>query len=336
MGDLERATMSNISRRQILSVGAASATLSATSRFVQAQTYPTRPIRFIVPFPAGGVADVTARLIGQSIAETLGQSIVIENRAGASGTLGVDVVAKAPPDGYTLLFTTGDFITTPTLMPKVSFDPYRDLIPITQVATAPLLLGAHAGGPFGTVKELIEQAKASPGKIPYSSPGTGTINQLAVEWLGIEAGVKFQHVPYRGGTPAATAVATGEVPIGAVTPSSGQSLIDAGKIKVIALMTKQRPSFAPATWPTLVELGYAVDAALWVALFAPVGTPQTIVDRLDQEVLRVLQNGDIRKRLNTLGTEASGISQKAFVDRIRTDAARYLEIINRTGVKVEH
>jgi tripartite-type tricarboxylate transporter receptor subunit TctC len=301
-----------------------------------AQTYPTRSIRFIVPFPAGGVADVTARLIGQSLGETLGQTIVIENRPGASGTLGVDAATKAAPDGYTLLFTTGDFITTPTLMPKVSFDPHRDLIPITQVATAPLLLGAHAAGPIDTVKDLLAQAKASPGKIAYSSPGNGTINQLAVEWLAIEAGVKFLHVPYRGGTPAATAVAAGDVPIGAVTPSSGQSLIDAGKVKVLALMTKERPAFAPASWLTLAEQGFAVDAALWVALFAPAGTPQPIVDRLDQEMLRILQNPDVRKRLNTLGTEGSGISQKVFVDRIRTDAARYLEIINRTGIKVEH
>jgi tripartite-type tricarboxylate transporter receptor subunit TctC len=301
-----------------------------------AQTYPTRSIRFIVPFPAGGVADVTARLIGQSLGDKLGQTIVIENRPGASGTLGVDAATKAAPDGYTLLFTTGDFITTPTLMPKVSFDPHRDLIPITQVATAPLLLGAHAAGPIDTVKDLIAQAKASPGKIAYSSPGNGTINQLAVEWLAIEAGAKFLHVPYRGGTPAATAVAAGDVPIGAVTPSSGQSLIDAGKVKVLALMTKERPAFAPASWLTLAEQGFAVDAALWVALFAPAGTPQPIVDRLDQEMLRILQNPDVRKRLNTLGTEGSGISQKVFVDRIRTDAARYLEIINRTGIKVEH
>ena len=221
-------------------------------------------------------------------------------------------------------------------MPKVSFDPHRDLIPITQVATAPLLLGAHAAGPIDTVKDLIAQAKASPGKIAYSSPGNGTINQLAVEWLAIEAGVKFLHVPYRGGTPAATAVAAGDVPIGAVTPSSGQSLIDAGKVKVLALMTKERPAFAPASWLTLAEQGFAVDAALWVALFAPAGTPQPIVDRLDQEMLRILQNPDVRKRLNTFGTEGSGISQKVFVDRIRTDAARYLEIINRTGIKVEH
>jgi tripartite-type tricarboxylate transporter receptor subunit TctC len=300
-----------------------------------AQTYPTRPIRFIVPFPAGGVADVTARLIGQRLGEALGQTIVIENRPGASGTLGVDAATRATPDGYTLLFTTGDFITTPTLMPKVNFDPYKDLIPITQVATAPLSLGAHATGSIGSVKELVAQAKASPGKIAYSSPGNGTINQLAVEWLGIEANLKFLHVPYRGGAPAAVAVAAGDVQIGALTPSSMQPLLEAGKVKVLALMTKQRPSFAPAEWPTLAEQGYGVDAALWVALFAPTGTPQAIVDRLDQEVLRILKDDGMRKRLNTLGTEASGISQKIFIERIRSDAARYLDIIKRTGIKVE-
>jgi len=301
----------------------------------RAQAYPTRPVRFIVPFPAGGVADVTARLIGQRLGEALGQTIVIENRTGASGTLGVDAATKAAPDGYTLLFTTGDFITTPTLMPKVNFDPYKDLIPIVQVATAPLLLGAHAAGSIGSVKELVDQAKANPGKIAYSSPGNGTINQLAVEWLAIEAKLKFLHVPYRGGAPAAVAVAAGDVPIGALTPSSAQPLLEAGKIKVLALMTRQRPTFAPPDWPTLADQGFAVDAALWVALFAPAGTPQAIVDRLDQEVLRVLKDDAVRKRLNALGTEASGISQKTFVDRIRTDAARYLDVIKQTGIKVE-
>lgn len=300
-----------------------------------AQPYPSRPVRFIVPFPAGGVADVTARLIGQRLGEALGQTIVIENRTGASGTLGVDAAAKASPDGYTLLFTTGDFITTPTLMPKMNFDPHKDLIPITQVATAPLLLGAHAAGTIGSVQELIAQAKGIPGKIAYSSPGNGTINQLAVEWLGIEANLKFLHVPYRGGAPAAVAVAAGDVPIGALTPSSAQPLLEAGKVKVLALMTKQRPSFAPPEWPTLAERGLAVDAALWVALFAPTGTPKSIVDRLDSEISRILKDDSVRKRLNALGTEASGISQKAFVDRIRTDAARYLDIIKQTGIKVE-
>src|SRR5262245_33337908 len=300
-----------------------------------AQPYPSRPIRFIVPFPAGGVADVTARLIGQRLGDALGQTIVIENRTGASGTLGVDAATKATPDGYTLLFTTGDFITIPTLMPKVSFDPHKDLIPIVQVATSPLSLGAHASGSIGSVKELIAQAKANPGKIAYSSPGNGTINQLAVEWLGIEANLKFLHVPYRGGAPAAVAVAAGDVQIGALTPSSMQPLLEAGKVKVLALMTKQRPSFAPPEWPTLAEQGFPVDAALWVALFAPTGTPQAIVDRLDQEVLRILKDEAVRKRLNTLGTEASGISQKAFVERIRSDAARYSDVIKQTGIKAE-
>jgi tripartite-type tricarboxylate transporter receptor subunit TctC len=327
-------TRTTITRR-VLGVALGILVLGACSGAALAQTYPTRPIRFIVPFPAGGVADVTARLIGQRLGEALGQTIVIENRTGASGTLGVDAATKATPDGYTLLFTTGDFITTPTLMPKVNFDPYKDLIPIVQVATAPLSLGAHASGSIGTLKELVAQAKASPGKIAYSSPGNGTINQLAVEWLGIEANLKFLHVPYRGGAPAAVAVAAGDVQIGALTPSSMQPLLEAGKVKVLALMTKQRPSFAPPEWTTLAEQGYGVDAALWVALFAPTGTPQPIVDRLDSEVSRILKEEAVRKRLNTLGTEASGISQKAFVDRIRSDAARYLDVINRTGIKVE-
>src|SRR5262245_16598849 len=301
----------------------------------QAQTYPTRPVRFIVPFPPGGVADVTARLMGQKLGEALGQQAVIENRPGASGTLGADAAAKAAPDGYTLLLTTGDFITTPTLMPKMAFDPNRDLIPITMIATAPLLLGAHAGGTIASVKDLLAQAKAEPGKIAFSSPGNGTINHLAVEWLAIEASIKLLHVPYRGGVPAATGVAAGDVPIGALTPSSAQPFIEAGKIKPLALMTAQRPSFAP-DWPTLAESGMAVDAALWVGLFAPAGTPPAIVQRLDTEVARILQDATVRKRLNDLGTEASAISQGAFAERIRLDAARYLKVIEQTGIRVEH
>jgi tripartite-type tricarboxylate transporter receptor subunit TctC len=293
-------------------------------------------VHVIVPFPAGGVTDVTARLIGQKLSEALGQQAVIENRTGASGTLGAEAAAKAAPDGYTILLTTGDFITTPTVMPKMNFDPAKDLIPVTMIATAPLLLGAHAGGPIGSVRELIEQAKAKPDAIAFSSPGTGTVNHLAVEWLAIEAGIKLLHVPYRGGVPAATGVAAGDVPIGAVTPSSAQSLIDAGKIKPLALMTKDRPSFAPAAWPTLAEMGLAVDAALWVGLFVPTGTPPAIMTRLNSEVARILQDATVRKRLNELGTEAASVSGHAFAEHIRMDAARYLRIIEQTGIKVAH
>jgi tripartite-type tricarboxylate transporter receptor subunit TctC len=300
----------------------------------QAQSYPVRPIRFIVPFPAGGVADVTARVIGQKLGEALGHQIIIENRPGASGTLGADAASKAAPDGYTLLMTTGDFITMPTLMPAMSFDPYKDLVPVTMVAAAPLILAANSASPMRTVGDLVSAAKASPGSIAYSSPGNGTINQLAVEWMAIESGIKLLHVPYRGGVPAATAVAAGDVPIGALTPSSAMPYIDSGKVKVLALMTRQRPAFAP-DWPTLAEQGIPVDAALWVGLFAPAGTPPAIVGRLDAEVVRIVQDQEVRKRLNTLGTEASLISQEAFVERIRADATRYTKIIEQTGVRLE-
>lgn len=301
----------------------------------EAQTYPVRPIRCIVPFPAGGVADVTARLIGQKLGEALGQQVVIENRTGASGTIGADAAAKATPDGYTLLMTTGDFITTPTLMPPMAFDPHRDLVPITMLAAAPLILGAHGGGTIGSVQDLLAAAKASPDKIAFSSPGTGTINHLAVEWLALEAGIKLVHVPYRGGAPAATGVAAGDVPIGALTPSSAQAYIDGGKIKVLALMTRDRPSFAPPSWPTLADNGLPVDAALWVGLFAPAGTPAPIVDQLDREVARILKDETVRQRLNALGTEPVAIRQAAFTERIRTDAARYLRIIQQTGIRID-
>jgi tripartite-type tricarboxylate transporter receptor subunit TctC len=201
------------------------------------------------------------------------------------------------------------------------------------IARAPLLLAAPASGPIQSVQDLIAQAKKSPGKLAYSSPGVGTINQLAVEWLAIEAGLKFLHVPYRGGAPAATAVATGDVAIGAVTPSSAQALIEAKKLKPLALMTKEKPVFA-RNLPTLAEAGLAVDAAHWVALFAPAGTPKAIVDRLDAAVVKSLKDPAVRKRLNELGTEAAGISQTAFVERVRADEARYTKIIKQTGIKV--
>jgi tripartite-type tricarboxylate transporter receptor subunit TctC len=300
-----------------------------------AQGYPNRPVRFIVPFPAGGVADGVARVFGQKLGELLGQQVVIENRPGASGTIGVGEAVRAPADGYTLLLTTGDFITTPSLMPAMNFDPGKDLVPITMVATAPLLLVANSNAPFGTIKELFAAAKSNPGKIAYSSPGNGTINHLAGEWLAIEGGVKLLHVPYRGGAPAATGVAAGDVALGVVTPSSGIPLIDAGKVKVLALMSQQRPSFAPAGWPTMADNALPIDAALWVGLFAPAATSPAIVSRLNDAAGRVLQDAAVRDRLHALGTEPSPISQAAFVESIRNTAARYTRIIEQTGVRIE-
>jgi tripartite-type tricarboxylate transporter receptor subunit TctC len=298
-----------------------------------AQSYPTRPVRVIVPFPPGGIADIGARLVSQKLSEALGQPMIIENRAGASGTLGVDAVTKSAPDGYTVLMTTGDFITVPSLMPATSYDPARDLIPVTRFANSPLLLLTHPGSGIGSVKDLIARAKAEPGKLAFGSPGTGTINQLAVEWLGLEAGIKLLHVPYRGGAAMANGLAAGDTALGVTTQSSVQGLLDAGKIKTLAVLGRERPSFLKEA-PTMADSGLNVDAGLTIGLYVPAGTPSAIVSRLDAEVLKILQDEALRKRFNELGMEVAPISQAALAERIRSEAARYKTIIEQTGVKL--
>jgi tripartite-type tricarboxylate transporter receptor subunit TctC len=298
-----------------------------------AQTYPTRNIRVIVPFPAGGVTDVGARLVGQKLGEALGQPVVIENRPGASGTLGVDAVTKSPPDGYTILITTGDFITVPSLMPKTTYDPYKDLIPVTRIATVPLLLLTHPSSGIGTVKELVAKAKAEPGKIAFGSPGHGTINQLAVEWLALEAGIKLLHVPYRGGAALVNGLAAGDTALGVTTLTSVKGLVDDGKIKVVAVLSRERPAFLQQ-WPTMADSGLNVEAGLNLGLYVPADTPAAIVSRLDAELLRILKDDGLRKRFNELGMETSPISQAALAERIRSEAARYRTVIEQTGVKL--
>ena len=286
------------------------------------QSWPSRNIRVIVPFPAGGVADIGAPLVSPKLAEALGQPAVIENRAGASGTLGVDAVSKSPPDGYTILMTTGDFITVPSLMPATAYDPYKDLIPVTRIAIAPLLLLTHPGGGLASVKDVIAQAKAEPGKLAFGSPGHGTINQIAAEWLALEAGIKLLHVPYRGGAAMANGLAAGDTALGVTTQSSVQGMIDAGKIKVLSILSRERPSFLK-DWPTMTDSGLNVDAGLNLGLYVPAGTPAAIVSRLDTEMLQILKDEALRKRFVELGMDVTPVSQAALAERIRSEAARF-------------
>jgi len=299
----------------------------------QGDAYPSRPIRAVVPFPAGGVTDVGARLVAQKLAEALGQPVVIENRAGASGTLGVDAVVKSAPDGYTILMTTGDFTTVPALMPKTSYDPFKDVIPVTRFATVPLLMFTHPGSGVATLKELIEKSKAEPGKYAYASPGHGTINQLAAEWLALEAGIKLLHVPYKGGAQMATGLSGGEVALAVTTLTTMVGPVQAGKIKVLSILSRERPSFMK-DWPTAAEANLNVDAALSVGLYVPANTPPAIIARLDTEVRRILQDEALRKRFNELGMDVAPVSGAALAERIRSDAARYRQIIEQTGVKL--
>jgi tripartite-type tricarboxylate transporter receptor subunit TctC len=298
-----------------------------------AQSYPNRPVRVIVPFPPGGVADVGARLVSLKLSEALGQTLVIENRAGASGTIGVDAVVKSPPDGYTVLISSGDFITVPSLMPATTYDPYRDLIPVTRIAVAPLLLLTHAASGLSSVKDVVDRAKAEPGKLAFGSPGHGTINQLAAEWLALEAGIKLLHVPYRGGGPMANGLAAGDIALGVTTQSSVQGLLDAGRIKALAVLGRERRTFL-RDWPTMADVGLNVDAGLTLGLYVPANTPAAIVTRLDGEMLNILKDEALRRRFNELGMEVTPISRDALTARIRQEAARYKDIIDRTGVKL--
>jgi tripartite-type tricarboxylate transporter receptor subunit TctC len=308
--------------------------LASLSAFpASAQTYPSRNVRVIVPFPAGGITDIGARLVSQKLAEALGQPAVIENRSGASGTLGVDAVIKSPPDGYTILITTGDFITVPSLMPATTYDPYKDLIPVTRIATAPLLLLTHPASGLGSVQDVIAKAKAAPDTVTFSTPGTGTINQLAAEWLALEAGVKLLHVPYRGGAGLANGLAAGDTALGVTTLTSVKGLVDDGKIKVLAQLTRERAAFL-AQWPTMTDVGLNVDAGLTLSLYVPAGTPQAIVSRLDAEMVQILKDEGLRKRFNDMGMDVTPISQAAFAERIRSEASRYKTIIEQTGVKL--
>jgi tripartite-type tricarboxylate transporter receptor subunit TctC len=310
--------------------------LALTMAVAHAQDYPNRAVRIIVPYPPGGGMDVTARVIGQKLGELLGQQFIIENRSGASGTIGTEAVVKATPDGYTLLLTPCDPFTAPALLPKMNFDPNKDLLPIAMVSDNPMVVVAATGAPFSDVKGFLEAAKASPNGMVYATPGSGSLNHAIGEWIGATAGIKLLQVPYKGGVEAADAIASGDVPIGIVsTPSVYPALVDAGKIKIIALTGAHRPAFVPSSWPTLVESGLSIDATIWVGIFAPTGTPDAIVAQLDQAIGRVLQDDLVHRRMNNIGFSPEYLRQSAFIERIHTDAVHYDQIIRQSGIAAE-
>jgi tripartite-type tricarboxylate transporter receptor subunit TctC len=218
-------------------------------------------------------------------------------------------------------------------MPATSYDPVRDLIPVTRIAVAPLLLLTHATSGLGAVRDVIDKTKAEPGKLAFGSPGHGTINQLAAEWLALEAGIKLLHVPYRGGGPMANGLAAGDIALGVTTQSSVQGLLDSGRIKALAVLSRDRPAFL-RDWPTMADVGLNVDAGLTLGLYVPANTPAAIVSRLDAEMLNILKDEGLRRRFNELGMEVTPISRDALVARIRSEADRYRQIIERTGVKL--
>ncbi len=300
----------------------------------QAQTYPNKPIHLIVPYAPGGVADIAARLVGAKLPEALGQQVVVENRTGGNGFIAVTAVVKAPADGYTLLVpTVGEITINPALFKDIPYNVQRDLAPVGMLSDTPIVLAANVNSPFNSVADVLAAAKAQPGRVSIASPGNGTMNHLAIEWMGLGTGTKFQHIPYRGGAPAGAAVAAGDVPLGTLAISSALPHVKSGRVRVLALTTAKQSSFHPE-WKTLQDHGVPeVDASNWVAMFAPKATPPAIVDKLNVELAKILAMPDIKERFAAGGAETVIMTSAALDARVRADSARLKQIVEKANVK---
>lgn len=310
--------------------------LLACALVARAQEFPAKPIRIVVPFPPGGGVDVAARLLTAKMTERLNWQFIVENRPGGNGFIAATNVAKSAADGYSLFMAhVGEFAINPAIFPNIPYELERDFVPVTLVSDAPMVYFVNSQTPYNSLRDVVEAAKAKPGAIAYSSAGNGSLNHLAAEWLSQVAGVKLLHVPYKGGAAAAAAVAAGDVPFGVSSIPGVAPHIKSGRVKVLAVTTGKRSPHQP-DWATPAELGIGdVDASFWSGLFAPKGTPQAIVDRIDQGVRETLQQPDMRSRYAAAGFEAVGASSQEFMARIKRDAARFKEVVQSAGIKSE-
>jgi len=300
-----------------------------------AQDYPTKPIRVLVPYAPGGVVDTTTRIVTNKITERLGWQFVVDNRPGGNGFIAVGIAAKGLPDGYTVLSAhTGEFAVTPFMFKGVPFDLDRDFTAVVMLSDAPMLVVVNSQSPINSFKDLVAMARAKPGQVTFGSPGSGSVNHLASEWLAVAAGVKMLHVPYKGGAPAVSAVATNEViwtvaGLPGVTPH-----LQAKRVKVLGTTTAKRTAQTP-DWPTAQEGGIpGVDASIWVGFFVPKGTPKAVVDKLYSVSADMLKFPDVKERFATVGgAETIGMPPAQFHKRVKEDAVRYKKVVQDVGIQ---
>jgi tripartite-type tricarboxylate transporter receptor subunit TctC len=300
------------------------------------QPYPTKSIRLIVPFAAGGSTDALARAVGQKLGDNFGQQVVVDNRTGANGNIGTDMVAKANPDGYTLLMAfDATMVINPSAYSKLPFDPIKDFAPITKVAALPLILVAHPSFPASNTKELIAYAKSKPG-INYSSSGHASTPHLAMLMFAQRTGTQFTHIAYKGGGQAVIDVLAGQVPLLATAIPTVQAHIKAGKLKGIALTSAKRHASLPDVG-TFAEAGITgFDVSAWYGLLAPAGTPKPVVVRIHDEVVKILATPEMKERfLTTIGGDPVGGTPEQFAADIKSDIVRWAKIVNDSGIKLE-
>ena len=310
--------------------------LTAVAGTAWAQAYPSKPIRVIVPFPAGGGTDIIAREVTHKLSSTLGWAIVVENKPGSGGNLGVDAAAKAAPDGYTLaLGQTSNLAINPTLYSKMPYDSVKDLAPVSLVASAPLVLVVAADSPYKTLADVVNASKAKPASLNFASPGNGTVAHLTSELLQKTAGVKFTHIPYKGVAQAATDVIGGQVQLYMSSVPTLLGHIKNGKMRAIAVTSLKRVDDLPQV-PTVAESGYkGFEAVTWFGFVAPAGVPKDIVVRLNTEFNKALQTADVKKKLSDQGADVLGGSPEQFGALIKSDIARWAPIVKESGAKLD-
>jgi tripartite-type tricarboxylate transporter receptor subunit TctC len=300
-----------------------------------AQDYPSKPIRFIVPYPPGGGTDVIARIVQPRLGDALGQQIVIENRGGAGGAVGTELAAKSAPDGYTFLFTLSSHTINPLLY-KLSYDVARDFMPVSMIVSVPQLIAANPNAPATTLREMIAVARNEPGRYAFASVGNGTPSHIAGELLKLKAGIHMVHVPYKGGGPAVTDTVSGQVPFLFVTAPAALSQVRAGRLRALAVTTLRRTPAAPEIPTVAEELNlpdYEVDS--WYALFAPAKTPPAIVTRLQKEVARTVQLPDVKQKLLEQGADVVGSTPEELDQVVKAELRRWADVIRDAGIKLE-
>jgi len=300
------------------------------------QPYPAKPIRLIVPFPPGGGTDIVARHVAKQLSESAGWTIVVENKAGAGGTLGLTEAARAAPDGYTIVMGQADnMVVAPALQKNLAINPAKDLAPVIQVAASPFLFMSAAGSKYANLNDLIAEAKAAPGKVSYGSAGSGTFTHLVMELLQQRGGFTMVHVPYKGASPAMADVIGGHIPMAALSIGSGMSGIQGGKLRGLAVTSLKRSPALPDV-PTLDELGFkGFEANGWLGILVPNGTPPDIVARLNAEFAKAMQSAELRKTLLATGIEARTGTPQEFAALIARETGTWHKIVETAGIKAD-
>ena len=315
----------------VLAIVAAAGLASAAS--AQTANYPSKPVKVVVGYAAGGAVDVVARTIGQSLQTSLGQAFIVENKPGAGTNIAVKSVITAEPDGYTLLMAANALAANMSLYQPQPFDAEKDLVAVSLVGRVPVVIAAHANAPFANVKQLIEAAKGKPNTIAYGSPGNGSTPHMAIELFARAAGIDLQHIPYRGGSPAITDTIGGQVPLVAVNALEVLPHVKSGKLKVLGVLSANRSANYPDV-PTIAESGFpGFEASVWYGLVAPAATPKPIVAKLHAEVQKALQTKEVRERMNAVGGEVVPGSAEMFTQLIRSERVRYDKLVREANIK---